>query len=35
MQREGLGGTLVLWPGVAEEQLAGKAFLVREGILVT
>jgi aminobenzoyl-glutamate utilization protein B len=25
-------GTLVLWPGVAEEQMAGKAFLVRAGI---
>lgn len=25
-------GTLVLWPGVAEEQMAGKAFLVRAGV---
>jgi aminobenzoyl-glutamate utilization protein B len=32
MQRERLPGTLVLWPGVAEEQLAGKPFLVRAGI---
>ncbi|HEY7818420.1 MAG TPA: peptidase dimerization domain-containing protein, partial [Vicinamibacteria bacterium] len=32
MEREGIPGTLVLWPGVAEEQLAGKAFLVRAGL---
>ena len=32
MQREKLQGTLVLWPGVAEEQLAGKAHLVRAGV---
>jgi aminobenzoyl-glutamate utilization protein B len=32
MQREKIPGTLVLWPGVAEEQMAGKAFLVREGV---
>lgn len=32
MQREHLSGTLVLWPGVAEELLAGKAFMVREGL---
>ncbi len=32
MQREKLPGTLVLWPGVAEEQMAGKAFLVRAGV---
>lgn len=32
MEREGLPGTLVIWPGVAEELVAGKAFLVREGI---
>ena len=32
MERERLGGTLLLWPGVAEEQLAGKAFLVRAGV---
>ncbi len=32
MQREKLSGTLVLWPGVAEEQLSGKAWLVRAGV---
>jgi aminobenzoyl-glutamate utilization protein B len=32
MERERLPGTLMLWPGVAEEQLAGKPFLVRAGI---
>jgi aminobenzoyl-glutamate utilization protein B len=32
MQREKLPGTMVLWPGVAEEQIAGKAFLVRAGV---
>lgn len=32
MEREKLGGTLVLWPGVAEELVAGKAFLVRAGV---
>src|SRR5947209_9004143 len=32
MQREHLAGTLMLWPGVAEEQLGSKAFLVRAGI---
>jgi aminobenzoyl-glutamate utilization protein B len=32
MQREKLPGTLVLWPGVAEEQLATKAYYVRAGI---
>ncbi len=32
MQREKLPGTLVLWPGVAEELMAGKAFLVRAGV---
>ncbi|MDX2182639.1 MAG: peptidase dimerization domain-containing protein, partial [Gemmatimonadaceae bacterium] len=32
MEREKIPGTLVLWPGVAEEQLAGKAFLVRAGV---
>ncbi|MEO5590145.1 MAG: amidohydrolase [Gemmatimonadaceae bacterium] len=32
MQREKLPGTLILWPGVAEELMAGKAFLVREGV---
>lgn len=32
MERERIPGTLVLWPGVAEEQMAGKAFLVRAGV---
>lgn len=31
MERHRLPGTLKLWPGVAEEQLAGKAHLVRAG----
>lgn len=31
MEREGIPGTLVLWPGVAEEQVATKAWLVRDG----
>ncbi len=31
MERERLSGTLKLWPGVAEEQLAGKAHYVRAG----
>jgi aminobenzoyl-glutamate utilization protein B len=32
MEREKLPGTLLLWPGVAEELLAGKAYLVRAGV---
>jgi aminobenzoyl-glutamate utilization protein B len=32
MEREHLRGTIKLWPGVAEEQLAGKAYLVRAGL---
>jgi aminobenzoyl-glutamate utilization protein B len=32
MQREKMQGTIVLFPGVAEEQMAGKAFLVRAGV---
>ena len=32
MTREKINGTLELWPGVAEEQMAGKAFLVRAGV---
>src|ERR687885_1523833 len=31
MEREKLPGTLVLWPGVAEELLGGKAYYVRAG----
>ena len=32
MEREKLSGTLLLWPGVAEELLAGKAYFVRAGV---
>jgi aminobenzoyl-glutamate utilization protein B len=32
MEREKLPGTPMLWPGVAEELVAGKAWLVREGL---
>jgi len=32
LEREKIPGTLMLWPGVAEEQLATKAFLVRAGL---
>jgi len=32
MAEKKMPGTLVLWPGVAEEQMAGKAFLVRAGV---
>lgn len=32
MEREGISGTLVLWPGVAEEQLGSKAYFVRDGL---
>jgi len=32
MERDKLPGTLVLWPGVAEELLAAKAWFVREGL---
>src|SRR6188508_1797677 len=35
MEREKLPGTIILWPGVAEEQLASKAHFIREGILNT
>jgi aminobenzoyl-glutamate utilization protein B len=31
MEREKIPGTLRLWPGVAEEQLATKAYFVRDG----
>ena len=31
MEREKLPGTIMLWPGVAEEQLATKAFFIRDG----
>jgi aminobenzoyl-glutamate utilization protein B len=32
MEREKLPGTIVIWPGVAEEQLATKAYYVRAGL---
>ena len=32
MEREKLAGTLVVWPGVAEELVAAKAFYVRDGL---
>jgi aminobenzoyl-glutamate utilization protein B len=32
MEREKLPGTIVLWPGVAEEQLGTKAYYVRDGM---
>ena len=31
MEREGFAGTLVIWPGVAEEQLGTKAYYTRDG----
>ena len=33
MEAEGIQGTLVLWPGVAEEQLGSKAWYVRDGLM--
>jgi len=32
MERDKIPGTLMLWPGVAEELVAGKAFMVRDGV---
>jgi aminobenzoyl-glutamate utilization protein B len=32
MEREKLAGTIIVWPGVAEELVAGKAFYVRDGL---
>ena len=32
MERDKLPGTIMLWPGVAEEQLATKAWFVRDGV---
>jgi aminobenzoyl-glutamate utilization protein B len=32
MEREKLPGTIVIWPGVAEEQLGTKAYYVRAGV---
>lgn len=32
MERENIGGTLILWPGIAEELVASKAWFVRDGL---
>ena len=32
MERAKLPGTIKIWPGVAEELVAGKAFFVRAGV---
>ena len=32
MERNRLGGTILLWPGIAEELLAAKAYFVRAGV---
>jgi aminobenzoyl-glutamate utilization protein B len=32
MEREKIPGTIMLWPGVAEELLGGKAYMVRDGV---
>jgi aminobenzoyl-glutamate utilization protein B len=32
MEREHIPGTIQLWPGIAEEQMAAKAYFVREGL---
>ena len=32
MKRNNIAGTLVIWPGIAEELLGGKAFFVRDGV---
>ena len=32
MEKANIPGTLMLWPGVAEELVAGKAFFVRDGV---
>jgi len=32
MERDKISGTLMLWPGIAEEQLGTKAYYIREGI---
>jgi aminobenzoyl-glutamate utilization protein B len=32
MERDRLSGTLLLWPGIAEELLGGKAYFVRAGV---
>jgi aminobenzoyl-glutamate utilization protein B len=33
MEREKIPGTLMLWPGVAEEQLGAKAYFARDGVM--
>ena len=32
MERDKIPGTIIIWPGIAEELLAGKAFFTREGL---
>ncbi|WP_339627569.1 amidohydrolase [uncultured Maribacter sp.] len=32
MERENIGGTLIIWPGIAEELVAAKAWYVRDGL---
>ena len=32
MEREDIPGILLIWPGIAEEQLGSKAFFVRDGV---
>src|SRR5205814_2901131 len=32
MEREHMQGTIQLWPGIAEEQMAAKAYFVRAGV---
>ncbi|MDF2157321.1 amidohydrolase [Algoriphagus sp. CAU 1675] len=32
MERENIGGTLILWPGIAEELVASKAWFTRDGL---
>jgi aminobenzoyl-glutamate utilization protein B len=32
MERENISGTLLIWPGIAEEQVASKAFYVRDRV---
>jgi len=32
MERERIAGTIMIWPGIAEELLGGKAWFVRDGI---
>jgi aminobenzoyl-glutamate utilization protein B len=32
MERENIGGTLILWPGIAEELVAAKAWFARDGM---